>query len=125
VLAITGLITLMNRIISQAGVRGVQLGLGLQLIQQGLHLVRDTRSLWGLDSIGIGILGFALVLAFASSKRVPTALILFAAGLALAWPVTVSRASLRFGFNLPHWLCQLTWDDFSSSFFRAALRRFR
>jgi predicted benzoate:H+ symporter BenE len=121
ILGITGLITFVNRLIPKPVVRGLQLGLGLQLIQQGLHLVRDTHLLWGFDSISIGILGFALVLAFASSRKVPSALILFVAGLGLAVATnTAVSATLRLGFNLPHWV-PLTWDDFRSSFFRAAL----
>ncbi len=121
ILGITGLITFVNRIIPKPVIRGLQLGLGLQLIEQGLHLVQDTHSLWGFDSVSIGILGFALVLAFASSKRVPSALILFVAGLCLAVANhTEVGAALRLGFNLPHWV-PLTCDDFRSSFFKAAL----
>jgi MFS superfamily sulfate permease-like transporter len=120
-LGITGLITFVNRLIPKPVVRGLQLGLGLLLIQQGLHLVRDTHRLWGLDSISIGFLGFALVLAFASSRKVPSALILFVAGLGLAIASNPGvGASLRLGFNLPHWV-PLAWDDFRSAFFRAAL----
>jgi MFS superfamily sulfate permease-like transporter len=121
VLGITGLITFVDRLIPKPVVRGLQLGLGLQLIQQGLHLVRDTHVLWGFDSIGIGFLGFALVLAFASSVRLPSALILFIAGLGLAVASNPGVSeSLRLGFNLPHWV-PLTWDDFRTSFFRAAI----
>ena len=121
ILGITGLITFVDRIIPKPVVRGLQLGLGLQLIQQGLHLVRDTHVLWGLDSISIGFLGFALVLAFASSRKVPSALILFIAGLGLAVAGNPGASeSLRLGFTLPHWV-PLTLDDFRSSFLLAAL----
>jgi MFS superfamily sulfate permease-like transporter len=121
ILGITGLITFMDRLVPKPVVRGLQLGLGLQLIEQGLHLVRDTHILWGFDSISVGILGFALVLAFASSRKVPSALILFIAGLGLAVAINPGvSATLHLGFNLPQWV-PLTWDDFRSSFFRAAL----
>ena len=120
-LGLTGLITIVNRVIPKPVVRGLQLGLGLQLLIRGVQLVRDTKVFWGFDSIGIGILGFGLVLAFASSRRVPSALILFAAGLGLALAIRPEAiSSLRIGFNLPHWV-PLTWDDFRNSFFRAAL----
>jgi len=120
-LGLTGLITAVNRVIPKPVVRGLQLGLGIQLIEKGVLLVRDTNRLWGLDSVGIGILGFALVLAFASSKKVPSALILFTAGLGLAVAANTGIvSSLRIGLNLPHWV-PLTWDDFRSSLFRAAL----
>jgi hypothetical protein len=86
-----------------------------------VKLVRDTHLFWGLDSIVIGIAGFALVLVFATSKKVPSALLLFIAGLGLALasnPETFSQ--IRLGWNLPHWV-PLTWPDFRDSFFRAAL----
>jgi len=121
ILGITGLITVVDRWVPKPVIRGLQLGLGLQLIQSGIKLIRNTDSVWGLDSIGVGIIGFALVLAFATSRKVPTALILFVAGLVLA--VTSSPdilSQIRLGFSLPHWV-PLTPDDFRSSFFRAAL----
>jgi len=121
VLGITGLITAVNRLIPKPVVRGLQLGLGLQLLEKGVQLVRDTHVLWGFDSISIGILGFAMVLAFASSRKVPSALILFVAGLGLAVAINPGVvSSLRLGFNLPHWV-PLTWADFRGSFFRAAV----
>jgi MFS superfamily sulfate permease-like transporter len=121
ILGITGLITAVNRWVPKPVVRGLQLGLGLQLIINGVKLVRDTHLIWGLDSIVIGIAGFALVLVFAASKKVPSALLLFVAGLGLALasnPETFSQ--IRLGWNLPHWV-PLTWPDFRDSFFRAAL----
>lgn len=120
-LGITGLISAVNRWVPKPVVRGLQLGLGLQLIGNGVKLVRETQSLWGLDSIAIGIAGFALVLIFATSKKIPSALILFVAGLGLALAVHPETFSqIRLGWNLPHWV-PLTWDDFRHSFFRAAL----
>jgi len=120
-LGVTGLITTVDRIIPKPVVRGLQLGLGLQLLIKGIQLVRDTDRLWGWDSISIGILGFALVLACASSRKIPSALILFAAGLGLAVAANANVLShLRLGLNFPHWV-PLAWEDFRSSFFRAAL----
>jgi MFS superfamily sulfate permease-like transporter len=120
-LGLTGLITVVDRLIPKPVVRGLQLGLGLQLMARGVQLVRDTHVLWGFDSISVGILGFALVLALASSRKVPSALILFVAGLGFAVAINAGVLSnLRLGFYLPHWV-PLTWDDFRGSFFRAAL----
>ncbi len=121
VLGVSGLITAVDRLIPKPVVRGLQLGLGLQLIEKGIQLVRDTHTLWGFDSIGVGILGFGLVLACAASRKIPTALVLFVVGLILAIvgdPRILS--ALRLGVNLPHWV-PLTWEDFRSSFFRAAV----
>ncbi len=121
ILGITGLITAVNRWVPKPVIRGLQLGLGLQLIQGGIRLVRDTGTVWGLDSISIGIAGFALVLILASSRKVPSALILFAAGLGLAIAANPGvLSSIRLGFNLPHWV-PLALDDFRHSFFRAAV----
>jgi hypothetical protein len=111
-LGITGLITVVDRWVPKPVVRGLQLGLGLQLIESGVRLIRDTHSVWGLDSISVGIAGFALVLLFASSRKMPSALVLFVAGLALALaahPETFSK--IRLGFSLPQWV-PLTWEDF-------------
>ncbi len=120
-LGITRLITVVDRWVPKPVIRGLQLGLGLQLIGNGVKLVRDTNAIWGLDSISIGIAGFALVLIFASSRKMPSALVLFVAGLALALASNPGTFSdIRLGWNLPHWV-PLSWGDFRSSFFRAAL----
>jgi MFS superfamily sulfate permease-like transporter len=120
-LGLTRLIEVVDRIIPKPVVRGLQLGLGLQLIEKGVQLVRNTGTLWGVDSIAVGLLGFAVVLALSGSTRVPTALLLFVSGLGLA---IASRfdvlSTLRLGINLPHWV-PLNWEDFRSSFFRAAV----
>lgn len=120
-LGLTRVIDVVDRVIPRPVVRGLQLGLGIQLIEKGVLLVRDTGSFWGLDSVLTGILGFALVLALASSRRTPVALLLFCAGLVIA--VTARHqvlAEMRPGLYLPHWV-PLTWEDFRSSFLRAAL----
>lgn len=120
-LGLTRVINVVDRVIPRPVVRGLQLGLGIQLIEKGVLLVRDTGSVWGLDSVLTGILGFALVLALASSRRTPVALLLFCAGLVIA--VTTRPqvlAEMRPGLYLPHWV-PLTWEDFRSSFLRAAL----
>lgn len=120
-LGLTRLVDVVDRVIPKPVVRGLQLGLGLQLIEKGVQLVQDTHTLWGLDSIAVGVLGFAVVLALANSKKIPTALLLFIVGLGLATSINPGIIrSLRLGINLPHWV-PLTWEDFRSSFFRAAL----
>ncbi len=120
-LGATRLIDVVDRVIPKPVVRGLQLGLGLQLIEKGAQLILSTHALWGLDSIAIGLVGFAVVLALADSSRIPTALFLFVAGLVSAVCVRPDVIhSLRLGINLPHWV-PLSWADFSSSFFRAAV----
>jgi len=120
-LGLTRIINVVDRVIPRPVVRGLQLGLGIQLIEKGVLLVRDTGSFWGLDSVLTGILGFALVLALASSRRTPVALLLFCAGLIIAVATRHQvLAEMRLGFYVPHWV-PLTWEDFRSSFLRAAL----
>jgi MFS superfamily sulfate permease-like transporter len=120
-LGLSKLINTVDRLIPRAVVRGLQLGLGLQLIAKGVLLVRDTGSVWGLDSVFTGMLGFALVLALASSRRTPVALLLFTVGLVIAVAARheVLR-EMRLGLYLPHWV-PLNWEDFRSSFWRAAV----
>jgi MFS superfamily sulfate permease-like transporter len=120
-LGLTGLVDVVDRVIPKPVVRGLQLGLGLQLIQKGVQLIQDTHTLWGLDSIAVGVLGFAVVLGLANSRRVPTALLLFTVGLCFAMAISPGIVrSLRLGVYLPHWM-PLSWEDFRTSFFRAAL----
>jgi MFS superfamily sulfate permease-like transporter len=120
-LGVTRLIVIVDRIIPKPVIRGLQLGLGLQLIEKGVQLIRDTRVLWGFDSVAVGILGFAIILALATSKRIPSALLVFVIGLGLAVALKVDvLGNLTVGINLPHWV-PLKWDDFRTSFFRAAL----
>ena len=121
VLGLSRVINVVDRVIPRPVVRGLQLGLGIQLIEKGVLLVRNTGSLWGLDSVLTGILGFALVLALASSRRTPVALLLFCAGLVIAVATRHQvLGEMRLGFYLPHWV-PLTWEDFRSSFLRAAV----
>ncbi len=120
-LGLTRMIVVVDRLIPKSVVRGLQLGLGLQLIVKGVLLVRDTGSVWGLDSILVGLVGFGLVLGLAATRHLPVALLLFAAGLVLAVaarPQVVSE--LQPGLYFPSWIPP-TWADFRSSFVRAAL----
>lgn len=120
-LGVTRLIDVFNRIIPLAVVRGLQLGLGLILIGKGINLVQSTQTWIALDSMTMGITGFALALAFAGSSRIPIALILFLFGLAVAYinhPATLSDLSL--GLYLPSFNPLYT-EDFRQGFFSMAI----
>jgi len=120
-LGVTRLIVVVDRVIPKPVIRGLQLGLGLQLIEKGVQLIRDTNTLWGLDSIAVGVIGFAVILALTSSKKIPSALVVFVLGLCLAAAIKLDvLRSLTVGINLPHWV-PLSLNDFRTSFFRAAL----
>ncbi len=80
-LAVTGMISRLNRAIPKSVVRGLQLSLGLKLLSNGFAMIAGTESLIGWDSIGLGVVCSALVLALYFSTRVPGALVVFAIGL--------------------------------------------
>lgn len=104
VLAGTGLIDLLQRILPRSVVRGLQLALGLKLIELGLRQVVSTGVWIGWDSIGLGLACAILLLLFYFSTRVPGALITFGIGLiALVCgnPAIVSQARLGMPWHLP------------------------
>jgi SulP family sulfate permease len=68
-------------------VRGIQLGLGLLLIREGLRLVLGTKAALAVGGVTvapwvIALGGAALLVAFRASRRFPAALVLLAAGIA-------------------------------------------
>ncbi len=78
-------------------VRGIQLGLGLLLVREGLRLLADPHS---AETIGrslrlsgwwVGLGGAAVLLAFRGSKRFPAALVLLAAGVLAGVPAAWGR----------------------------------
>jgi MFS superfamily sulfate permease-like transporter len=120
VLGLTGLIDVLNRAIPRSVVRGLQLALGLSLLMKGLGMVAGTGTPLGPDSYATGTLAALVVLAL-FSRRVPAALLLFVAGVALAvWKDPGLLGSLRVGLSLPSW-APPAWSDFTGSFARAAL----
>ncbi len=120
-LGLTGLIDWVNRAVPRSVVRGLQLALGLSLLMKGLKMVADTGVAIGTDSWACGLLATLVVLGLFFSRRVPAALVLFGAGVALALvrdPKVLSSLSL--GFFWPHW-SPPAWGDFWTSFPKAAL----
>jgi MFS superfamily sulfate permease-like transporter len=121
VLGVTGLIDWLNRVVPKSVVRGLQLALGLSLLMKGLHMVRGTGVLLGPDSWLTGVASAVVILALFSSRRIPSAIVLFVAGLALAiWKVPSVAQSLHLGFSLPAW-APPTWPAFLTAFPKAAL----
>jgi MFS superfamily sulfate permease-like transporter len=121
VLGLTGLIEWLNRAVPKCVVRGLQLALGLSLLMKALQMVAGTRTWVGADSYLTGVLGTLLVVWLFFSRRVPAALVLFAAGLVLAvWKQPEVLAGLGVGLSLPQWTPP-AWSDYLTSFGRAAL----
>lgn len=81
-LGATGLIDVLNRAIPRSVVRGLQLALGLKLLTNGIGRIAETGTFLGWDSIGLGLFCALLVLLFYTSRRVPSALLVFVIGLA-------------------------------------------
>lgn len=121
VLGLTRLIDVFNRLIPVPVVRGLQLGLGLLLIEKGIRLVTDTRVWWAWDSLAVGLAGFAFVLALLRFDRIPTALVLFGFGLGVAWLTHPAVGEhLTPGLYWPQFV-HFSADDFRTGFMRAAI----
>src|SRR5207248_2575564 len=86
-LAATNLVTPLARLFSLPIIRGIQLGLGLILLREGIRLAVNSSALslgrLALPSWGIALAGSVLLLAFLPSKRFPAALILLGGGVVL------------------------------------------
>jgi hypothetical protein len=97
-LAQTGLLERIARVVPKMVVRGIQVGLGIQLGRLALtrFLPSDGLRGWLLAAVALGI-----VLALRTNKRVPAALVVLALGAAVAaftWPASVAGPV---GFHLP------------------------
>ncbi len=120
-LGLTGLIDALDRAVPRSVVRGLQLALGLSLLMKGLEMVAGTHRAFGADSWATGAAAAVVLLLLFFSRRIPAALVLFGAGLALALVKTPAiAATLRVGLTLPGW-SPPGWDDFVSSFAKAVL----
>ena len=119
-LGLTGLIDSLNRAIPKSVVRGLQLALGLSLLMKGLQMVTGTHAWVGADSYLAASVAALGVLALFSA-RVPSALVLFGAGLLLAaWKDPEVVRLVHFDWTVPHWT-PIAWSDFTRAFPLAAL----
>jgi hypothetical protein len=97
-LAATGALAFMGRLIPHGVVRGIQLGLGLQL---GLLALRDYIPREGTVGFVLAALAFVAVVVLMKNRRVPAALVvvtagaLFAAVTRLDWSVVANGVGLR------------------------------
>ena len=91
------------------------------MLMKGLRMVEATGVVVAWDSWMTGAAAALVVLGLTFSRRVPAALVLFLAGLAVAMVTRPDAAdSLRIGLSFPSWSPPV-WDDFVQSFPRAAL----
>lgn len=100
VLAASGLLGWLARVVPHAVVRGLQGGLGLSLAAVAL---RDFVPSAGRSGYVLAAAGFACVIALAGSRRVPAALVLVGLGAvwACASDVDLARVAAGLGFTLP------------------------
>ena len=120
-LALTGLVDRAQRVIPHSVIRGLQLSLGLTLIEVGFKSVANTHAWIGWDSIALGVISALLVLLLYFSARVPGALLVFCLGLTallLAKPSLLAGAHFGMAWHLPHLASGHTW---TSGLWRAAL----
>lgn len=121
ILGITRIIELFNRIIPLSVIRGLQLGIGLQLLIKGFSMVLGTKHFFGYDSISVGILAGSLVLLLFFSRRIPGAIVVFALGLLFLFLKSPnSFSSLKFDVYIPHFV-NLSWSDFAHGTLKAAI----
>ncbi|UCH83472.1 MAG: putative sulfate/molybdate transporter [Candidatus Latescibacterota bacterium] len=84
VVGLTRLVNVMERVVPLSVVRGIQVGVGVKLMLQAFDFVRSTPRN-GPDSVTVAVvLGVALIISH-GWKRFPGALLVFVAGLAVAF----------------------------------------
>lgn len=121
IFGVTRIIELFNRIIPLSVIRGLQLGIGLQLLMKGFSMVLGTKHFFGYDSISVGIFSGALVLLLFFSRRIPGAIVVFAIGLLFLFLKSPnSLSSLKFDVYIPHFV-NLSWSDFVNGTLKAAI----
>jgi len=120
-LGITNLIQGLNRAIPFSVVRGLQLGLGMRLLMDGINMVTSTHRFLGYDSISVGITCALLVLLLFFHTRFPGALVVFILGLCLLLAESPGvLATLRLEMSLPSLTLPST-EDFTVATFKAAI----
>ncbi len=108
-LTVTGLVDWVARIVPKAVVRGIQLGLGLQL---GSIALKDYAGRDGTPGWILAAIGFTLTLFLIGRKKVPSAIVLIALGCAYAFLFRLAPAELirGAGLRLPGWHVPSTAD---------------
>ena len=119
VLTVTGGITWLARIVPKAVIRGLQLGLGLQL---SLLALRDYVPADGMRGYALAAVAFAVIIALWGNRKFPAALpvILIGVVYAFAFKLSGSDFTNAAGFNLPR-IQTLTVDNVLTGFLVLAL----
>lgn len=101
VLTLTGGITWLARIVPKAVVRGLQLGLGIQL---ALLALRDYVQSDGMRGYALAAIAFVIVIALLGNRKMPAAIPVIVLGViyAFAFKLGGSDFANAVGFTLPH-----------------------
>ena len=119
VLTVTGAIAWLARTVPKAVVRGLQLGLGMQL---ALLALRDYVQADGTNGLILAVIAFVVVLALWGNRRIPPAIPVIALGVAYALVFKVTGRTFQdaVGFNLPQ-VRPVSWDAVATGFVLLAL----
>ena len=119
ILTITGGIDWMSRVVPRAVVRGLQLGLGLQLslLALGNYVQRDGTSGYVLAAVA-----FVIIIALLGNRRFPPALFVIALGIVYAVMLKMNVADIAgsVGFSLPQ-VQHLSLDNIITGFVLLAI----
>lgn len=119
VLALSGGLTLIARLVPKPIVRGIQVGLGLQLAQLALTKYVPQEGSWGW---ALATMSLILVAMLINNRRIPAALVVVAMGFvvaAITWPAGVPAP---FGLGLPQLPARLpTGNEFAQAALLLAL----
>ena len=118
-LTLTGGITWLARVVPKAVIRGLQLGLGIQLAMLAL---KDYVQADGLRGYALAATGFLVIIALFGNRRFPPALPVIAIGVvyALVYKLSGSDFSNAAGFTLPV-VRSVSVSDVASGFILLAL----
>ncbi len=118
-LTVTGAIGWLARIVPKAVVRGLQLGLGMQL---SLLALRDYVQADGTNGFILAGIAFVIVIVLLGNRRMPPAIpvILLGVGYALAFKVSGQTFQDAIGLNLPQ-IRPVSWDAVVTGFLLLAL----
>lgn len=118
-LSVTGLIDRLAHVVPKIVVRGIQLGLGLQLATLAL---KDYVRADGAVGYILAGLAFALTIWLIGNRRFPAALFVILLGLIYAFAFKLDAVSLvgKVGLNLPR-VHVPQWSDVATGFFLLAL----
>jgi hypothetical protein len=119
VLTLTGGITWLARVVPKTVVRGLQLGLGIQLAMLALkdYVLSD-----GARGYALAAIAFVIVIGLLGNRRLPAAIPVIALGVVYAFAFKLSGSDLKsaIGFTLPE-VRTVSWADVTTGFLILAL----